>query len=159
KDINPRLGVAYDLFGTGKTALKATLSRYVNGDTTTLAGAINPIIASVNSVTRTWSDTTYPVGDPRTGNFLPDCDFLNPLPNGECGVGNSNFGKLNITTQYDIALLNGWFKRPNNWETSATIQQQLMPQVSATATYTRRWYGGFRVTDNRRVNLSDYSTF
>jgi hypothetical protein len=158
-DINPRLGAAYDLFGTGKTALKATLSRYVVGDTVTVASAVNPIISSVNSATRTWDDSSYPVGDPRRGNFLPDCDFLNPLPNGECGVGNPNFGKLDITTRYDAALRTGWFKRPYNWETSATIQQELMPQVSATATYTRRWYGGFQVTDNRRVNLSDYSTF
>ena len=29
KDLNPRLGVAYDLFGNGRTALKASLSRYV----------------------------------------------------------------------------------------------------------------------------------
>ena len=29
KDLSPRLGVAYDLFGNGKTAVKATLSRYV----------------------------------------------------------------------------------------------------------------------------------
>ncbi|HEV2985607.1 MAG TPA: TonB-dependent receptor [Vicinamibacterales bacterium] len=31
KDLEPRLGVAYDLFGTGKTAIKATISRYVQG--------------------------------------------------------------------------------------------------------------------------------
>ena len=30
KDINPRFGVAYDLFGNGKTAVKAALGRYVN---------------------------------------------------------------------------------------------------------------------------------
>src|ERR1700674_904373 len=30
KDINPRLGVAYDVFGTGKTAAKASLGRYVS---------------------------------------------------------------------------------------------------------------------------------
>ena len=28
KDISPRLGVVYDLFGDGKTALKASLGRY-----------------------------------------------------------------------------------------------------------------------------------
>ena len=27
-DISPRLGVSYDLFGTGKTAIKATFGRY-----------------------------------------------------------------------------------------------------------------------------------
>ena len=29
KDINPRLGGSYDLFGNGRTALKASIGRYV----------------------------------------------------------------------------------------------------------------------------------
>ncbi len=29
KDITPRLGASYDLFGTGKTALKASLGKYM----------------------------------------------------------------------------------------------------------------------------------
>jgi len=29
KDLDPRLGLVYDLFGNGRTAIKATLSRYV----------------------------------------------------------------------------------------------------------------------------------
>jgi hypothetical protein len=37
QDLGPRLGVAYDLFGNGKTALKATMSRYV--ETTTVGFA------------------------------------------------------------------------------------------------------------------------
>ena len=31
KDISPRVGVAYDLFGNGKTAIKASVNRYVAG--------------------------------------------------------------------------------------------------------------------------------
>ena len=34
KDISPRLGAAYDLFGNGKTAIKASLGRYVVYETT-----------------------------------------------------------------------------------------------------------------------------
>ena len=28
-DVSPRIGVAYDLFGTGRTAIKASLNRYI----------------------------------------------------------------------------------------------------------------------------------
>ena len=31
KDLNPRLGISYDLFGNGKTAIKVSVARYVNG--------------------------------------------------------------------------------------------------------------------------------
>ncbi|MBI2150761.1 MAG: TonB-dependent receptor, partial [Acidobacteria bacterium] len=31
KDISPRLGIAYDLFGNGRTAVKTSFARYVNG--------------------------------------------------------------------------------------------------------------------------------
>ena len=31
KDLNPRFGISYDLSGNGKTAVKASIARYVNG--------------------------------------------------------------------------------------------------------------------------------
>ena len=43
KDINPRVGVSYDLFGNGKTAIKASVSRYVSGSTYTFTAPINPL--------------------------------------------------------------------------------------------------------------------
>jgi len=47
----------------------------------------------VTQATRTWNDTFFPVGDPRRGNFSPDCNLLLPAGNGECGAANpSNFG-------------------------------------------------------------------
>ena len=42
KDINPRVSVAYDLFGNGKTALKASASRGVEQDSIRYAAANNP---------------------------------------------------------------------------------------------------------------------
>ena len=56
KDIAPRLGVAYDLFGNGKTALKATLSRYIVPSTVGTARLLNPFNTSVNTATRPWTD-------------------------------------------------------------------------------------------------------
>jgi hypothetical protein len=88
KDWNPRLGIAYDLFGNGKTAVKATLGRYTAKLGTEIgeqAGA-NPMLSAVNSTTRTWTDSNH--------NFSPDCDLGNFGVNGECGaVANSNFGQ------------------------------------------------------------------
>ena len=63
KDIGPRIGANYDLFGNGKTAVKATLSRYVTTNGINYARTSNPIITSVNSTTRSWSDVN--------GDYMP----------------------------------------------------------------------------------------
>jgi len=81
KDYNPRLAAVYDLLGTGKTALKASISRYVVAESTTIAAANDPINASINSVTRPWTPTNAPVN----GLYVPNCDLTNPNPNGDCG--------------------------------------------------------------------------
>ena len=65
KDISPRLGVAYDLFGNGKTALKATLSRYVQTSTVSTARLLNPLTTSVNTATRSWTRTPISDGIPQ----------------------------------------------------------------------------------------------
>src|SRR5207237_1440571 len=49
-DINPRVGVSYDLFGTGRTVAKFTVGRYISGGS--LATNVNPVNASVNNATR-----------------------------------------------------------------------------------------------------------
>jgi hypothetical protein len=52
------------LFGNGKTALKASIGRYVAKTGTAVASANNPVTTSVNSITRTWSEptaTTFPI--------------------------------------------------------------------------------------------------
>jgi hypothetical protein len=154
KDISPRFGVAYDVFGNGKTAIKGNIARFVQGVTTGFADLNNPALTSVNSATRTWSDPS--------GTFDPrqDCDLTNVNANGSCGpMSNLNFGKTFVTTTYDPNLLNGWGKRPYDWETQLGVSQELRPGLSLTATYTRHWWGNFLVNDNLAVNPSDYSPF
>ena len=104
-DITPRFGVAYDVFGTGKTALKFSAGRYLGAATN--GGPYtrnNPANRIVNSVTRGWTDSN--------NNRVVDCDLSILTANGECRAltGNSlNFGGLsgNITP-VNPDTLTGW---------------------------------------------------
>ena len=145
KDISPRLGGAYDLFGTQKTALKASLNRYVASMAggSLLAEGPNPALRLVSSTTRTWTDTD--------GDFVPDCNLLNLAANGECrDVADRNFGSLVPGSTYDPDVSHGWGRRFYNWEFTLGVQQQLLRSVSVEVGYFRRAFGNFFVTDNER---------
>ncbi len=54
KDLTYRSGFAYDIFGTGKTALKVAFNKYLLGQTLNGLGRDpNPIVALPTNVTRT----------------------------------------------------------------------------------------------------------
>ena len=160
QDVTPRFGVAYDVRGDGHTAVKASVNKYLEGQSVgSLVGVLagqpgpNPVSSIVNSATRVWDN--FP------GNGVPNCDLTNPAANGECGpLNNPGFGSpdTNAAT-FDPAAYRGWGTRGYNWEFGAGIQQQILPHVSLDVGYFRRVYGNFRVTHNTALSASDYTEF
>ena len=168
KDISPRMGVTYDLFGDGRTALKVHFGRYLEGaGTGGLYTATNPTlrmpqttpVLGTAGVTRAWNDANR--------NFVPDCDLLNPnaqdfrQSGGDmCGVlSNTRFGLNVLTNNFDPALLHGWGVRPSDWTLDVSIQRQIFRRASATLAYSRRWFNGFTVADNLVLERSDLTPF
>lgn len=153
-DLAPRMAVVYDLFGTGRTAVKASVGRYVAD----VAGGwfygvhINPLNRVPRTTNRAWTDTNR--------DYVADCDLMNPVANGECGPwSEASFGRQAFNLNFDPDLTTGWNKRFQQWDVTAALRQQLGPRVGLEVEYLRHVYGNFRTIDNLAVGLNDFDTF
>jgi hypothetical protein len=163
-DITTRFGAAWDVFGTGKTALKANIGKYLqNATNDENYTANNPAARIIRSVTtRGWVDNN--------NNFVVDCNLLNPAAQNNAATGGDtcavltgdsvNFGNANPNlTVINPAILEGWGVRPSDWQLGVSVQQELLPRLSVDASYNRRWFQNFFVDDNQLVSPSDYTAW
>ena len=168
KDVTPRAAVALDLFGTGKTAIKfqigkyiegaGTIGNYANSNPTLRMPQTTPVMGTAG-VMRSWIDAN--------GDFVPDCNLLNPglqdlrAAGGDmCGaVSDRKFGTNTLVNDFAPDILNGWSVRPSDWDFEFAIQQQVLSRASIEFSYVHRWYNGFFVVDNLVLGASDLTPY
>jgi len=149
KDLSPRFGIAYDLFGNGKTALKGSFARYVQPEATGIAASADPQLTIGRTDTRTWRDLNG------------DYSIYNPdgsIQFNELGPStNANFGKvIPSTTTLDPSALNGFNARISTIEWQAVLQHQLGQGVALNGGYYYRYLGNQTTTDNTLISGANF---
>ena len=147
KDLAPRFGIVYDLFGNAKTAVKFGMNRYNESRTTFFAARYNPLLVQNQSLS--WTDVNR--DDVAQGEL--GCAYLTPGCEINFGQLPANFGRAALN------LVDPDFKRTYNVETTAGVQHELLPRVSLSANWYRRTFSNLRVTDNLLRTMSDYQSY
>ena len=157
-DINPRLGVSYDVFGNGRTALKASIGRFNQLSRSDMTRRFHPFTSSISNANRNWTDVN--------GNFIPDCDLKNfsaqdrSATGGDiCGpISNVNFGKFIPTaTQFSDSVIKD--NRDFLWDINVQFDHEIVHGLSVNAGYNHNWDGNFVITENTLLGPNDFDEY
>ena len=162
KDLLPRFGVSYDVFGNGNTALKFFLGKYLTTFNTVDEWAnYSPAGLGhfISSDQRSWADNNH--------DFVVNCNLSNPAAQSPetsgsidtCGAGNPFFGKSVSPLTIDPATTGGWNAREYSWDLTLGVNHQIAPKVSVEVDYIRRTWGNLQTTINRALARADFDTF
>jgi hypothetical protein len=134
KNLSPRIGAAYDVFGDGKTAIKGNVGLFVQSEGTGFANTYNPQIFATD--TRTWSDTNR--------DDIAQESELGPSQNLTFGT------RRNVNADPDIA-------RPTQWVSDIGVQHEVLPGMAVAVSYHRRSFHNLTWRNNLAVADSDYT--
>lgn len=129
----PRVSLAYDLTGRGRTALKVSASEYTQRQGSQLVDQFNPM--RQNTEVRTWVDA--------------NADLVPQL--GEIGPGQGALDR-GANVRIDPNL-----KRPTQWEATASLEHQLADDFAFTLSYFYRRYDNLTAVVNVAVSPDDYT--
>ena len=179
KDLTPRVAVAWDVTGDGKTAVKGSFGKYNNA--AAIGGfysGTNPARRVVNSLQRTWTDTN--------ADRHVDCDLMNPANNAECGAFSFGLGDLahfgqdpgtvGLTTvqcgrtesginplaqaycaQYGENVLNGWGERRGEYQLDLGIQREILPRLTGELVWHHRSYTNISANDQLTIGCDRFA--
>jgi len=117
--IQPRIGVTYDLFGTGKTAVKFAVSRYAEAMPVMWFSAVSPAVMAQYSFC--WWDLNNN-GQPD----MPGVDKYAPVPG-------TVFSRPDV--EYLKSTVDPKKKSPTYWEIIASINHELLPNFAVQVQY------------------------
>jgi hypothetical protein len=131
-----RIGGAYDLFGDGKTALKASAGRYMQQGAVDFQERYNPMQTSTATVS--WND----LNNDDIADGAPGCVYLTPGCELNFAQVPATFGVArNRKPDSDIA-------RPYQWVYNVGVTRELRPGLGVSANYYyRRFYDIAYTTD------------
>ena len=150
--VAPRFGLAYDLTGDAKTALKGSVNKYYRGFTTDFATRYNPLSLQID--TRNWFDCDLTPGTttcsgralPTNGDDIAQDTEIGPSNNRRFGQGPERRPDPDI-------------KRPYEIEYSLGIDREVVTGLAVRASWYRRDTYDQEKQDNLLVDVSDYASF
>ena len=152
-DVSPRVGLAYDVFGNAKTAIRATASKYTFQNSTDIASRYNPM--SQANDRRNWFDCdVIPGTSTCSGRALSSNGDSIPQDNEIGPSGNRNFGS-STGRRPDASL-----HRQYNWDYSVGVDHAVTPALSVTGAWYYRTFHNVEGQFNTLVDpVADWIAF
>ncbi|MFN7916448.1 MAG: TonB-dependent receptor [Vicinamibacterales bacterium] len=153
--VSPRLGVAWDVQGNGKTAVKAGWGKYMRAYSSGFADTYDPNIFT--SATLSWTDLNNDNiaqgGLSYNNGTRTACVYRSAGCEIDFSTLSATFGtRQEINFAKDIG-------RPFQYEMNASVQREVIPGTSVTFSFVRRDYKNLIWSDNLAVDPSDYTKY